>query len=534
MKRQNRIILTLVTLVLAVAVCPMGVNSALAAKKELRFAMVQEPPVLDSTKPADSESGFVLGHIFEGLTRYNKKNKIVAGIATKWKITNDGATFNLRKNAKWSDGKPVTAHDFVHAWRLVVDPKNASGYAFLLYPIKNAEKIVQKKAKVQDLGVKAVDDYTLKVTFERPCAYFDSLVAFQTYFPIRQDIKKKWGSKYAADADKMVFNGPFQLTKWVHGASLELVKNPNYWAKNKIKLDKISIPYITSDDTARFNLFKDKKIDMVSLTKDTLVNAQKERLRLKKFPDGSLFFLEFNHEKGRPTANKNLRLAIRHTINLKDYLRRVIAIPGTKAGLGLIPRYMPGYKKKFRREHRIAAHKPNLKKAKAYMAQACKEIKCPVNIHWLTGDAPISARESEYFQGILKKHLGINLKIDRQIFKQRLAKMRTRDFDIVSAGWGPDFMDPMTFADLFASWNENNHGRWKNAQYDKYIDVARNTVNQKVRMKAMGDAEKILMSEVGIIPLYERVKMFTINPGLNGFVRRVIGADPDFTRSALR
>lgn len=504
--------------------------------KVFRLALAAEPPNLNSTKATDQVSGFVLGHVFEGLTRFDEKGAVVGGVATDWKIGPKEATFNLRSDAKWSDGKPVTAKDFVNAWRLVVDPKTASEYAFIVYYIKNAEAINTGKMDPKELGVVAVNDNTLKVTFEKPCGFFPSLVTFPTFFPLREDISSKYKDKYAADADKMVYNGPFVLTSWVHGASLKMDKNQNYWNKANVQIDQVDIPYITPDDSARFNFFKDKKTDYYSLGgKDDLPKAQKERYRLRSHLDGSIFYLEFNHRQGRVTDNKNIRKAIGAVFNPKEYVEKVIGIPGTKEGCCLVPGWLKGVKKGFRQEYSLPKFKQDIPKAKEYLAKGLKELKMDKlpPIVWLTGDSPTSAREAEYFQELLKKTLGIDLKIDKQIFKQRLAKMTAGEFDIVSAGWGPDYADPMTFADLWTSWNENNRGRYKSAKYDEYIRKAQSSADQKVRMDAMAAAEKVGIDDLVVLPMYERAIMYVMDEKVTGLVRRAVGPDPDLTAVKL-
>lgn len=523
-------VFTLVFAILALA-------SSACTKRELKdtvyMAMGAEPPELNSTKTTDQESFFVLGHVMEGLTRVDREGKQVPGVAEKWELNDTGATFTLRKDAKWSDGKPVTAHDFVYGWRTVVDPKNASEYAFIMFPIKNAESIVKGKAKVEDLGVTAKDDHTLTITFEKPCGYFLALTSFGTYFPVRKDFHELQGAKYGADADKLLYNGPFKLTHWVHGASLRFEKNENYWNQSKVKLKKIEVPYITADDSARFNLFKDKKIDLLGLTKSSLENATREGFRLKKFTDGSVFYLEYNFIDGKITKNKNLRKAIQLVFDADEYVNKVIGIPGTIPGAVLIPGWLNGKKENFRAEYPVQAVKPDLAKAKEHMAAFMKEAKLttPPSLTWLTGDSPTASKEAEYFQNLLKSTLGIDLKIDKQIFKQRLAKMMAGEFDIVSAGWGPDYADPMTFADLFASWNENNRGKWKNDSYDSLIRKAQGTTNPAIRMDSMAAAEKILLEEQAILPLYERSVVYTHSDRVSGIVRRSVGADPDFTEA---
>lgn len=483
-------------------------------------------------KATDQQSFFVIGHTMEGLTNYGKKpGQYVPGVAQKWTINDKEAVFHLRKNAKWSDGKPVTAHDFVFAWRTTLDPKTASEYGFILYPIKNAEAINKGEKPGTELGVQAVDDYTLKVTFEKPCGYFLGLTAFPTYYPVREDFYKSKGERYGADAQDLLSNGPYVLTKWVHGSELRMEKNPNYWNKGALQIDVINIPYITADANAIFNFYKDGKTDVIErLGKDDLPKAQKERFKVSSFSDGSVFYMEFNFREGRLTANKNLRKAIAALFNPEEFVNKIVGIPGTKPGRSLIPGWLGGKKDLFRKEYPVALNKPNVAQAKKYLAAAMKELNLtrPPSLVWLTQDTPLAAREAEYFQNLFKTQLGIDLKIDKQIFKQRLAKMSSGDFDIVSAGWGPDFADPMTFAELKSSWNENNRGKYVNQEYDNQIRIAQSTSNQKVRMDAMAAAEKIALDDVAIIPTYERTVAYTVNDKVNGLVRNSIGPDPFF------
>jgi len=497
----------------------------------IRIALAEEPPNLNSSKSTDQVSFFVLGHIMEGLLKYDKKGGLAPGVAEKWELTEKNATFNLRKNAQWSDGRPVRAVDFVFAWRTAVDPKTASEYAFLMYPIKNAEKINAGKLNTSELGVTAVDEFTLKVEFEKPCGYFLSLMPFGIYLPIREDFYNSTQGKYFADADKMIFNGPFKLTSWVHGASLRMEKNEKYWNASAIKINMIDAPYITSDTNTRFNLFKDKKTDFVTLDSETMSNAIKNNFKVKSFSAGSVFYLEFNHQKGRVTGNKNLRKAIQLVYDPKELVDRILATPGNLPGYSLFPEWLMGVKTNFRKEYPVKPWKKNIPEAKKHLELAKKKLKLKEipDLVYLTGDSPTSTKQSEYIQNLLAETLNIKIKIDKQTFKQRLAKMNSGEFDIVAAGWGPDYNDPLTFADLFTSWNLNNRGRYKSEEYDRLIKVAQGTTDPKKRMDAMGKAQELILKDLPILPQYESGEVYVVSPRLKGLVRSVIGADPNYT-----
>jgi oligopeptide transport system substrate-binding protein len=511
-----------------------GNNNAVdVASNTLTVFLRTEPPQLNSSLSTDQVSGSVLVHVIEGLLRYDQDNRLAPGVAKRWEIDEHGATFWLRPDARWSDGEPVTAHDFVFAWRLALDPANASEYAFILYPIKNGEAISSGKLPVESLGVRALDDHTLEVDFERPLAYFDKLTSFSTYAPIREDFYRSTDGAYGADADKILYNGPFLISSWVHGASLKMDKNPHYWDADRIKLDVIDFAYITSDANATLNLFKDNKIAYATLLAENLNNAMEQRWQIRRFMDGSVFYIEFNHRDGRPTRNHHLRKAMQLATDSAELVYKVTKLPGYLPGVSLFPVWLKGVSGFLREEYPANYPLMDLEQARWHLDQAKQELgldEIPPLI-LLTGDNPISSIQSEYYQQIFKKNLGLELKIDKQIFKQRLAKMLSGDFDMVLAGWGPDYDDPLTFADLFASWNLNNRGRYQNPELDRLVRVAQNEQDKQLRTDAFGAIQKILVDDAVILPNYERGITYVTHPQLKGMVRRAVGGDPDFSNA---
>lgn len=503
--------------------------------QSITIALTQEPPQLNSMKATDAVSIMVLGHVMEGLTGYDRRGKTVPGVAERWEINDTSATFYLRKNAKWSDGEPVTAHDFVFSWRNTLKPETASEYAFILYPIKNAEAINIGEMPDEQLGAVAVDDYTLKVELERPTAYFLKLTAFSTYYPVREDFFKRKGQEFAADADDLLYNGPFVMNDWVHSASLSMVKNENYWDKDNIHLNAINAEYITADTRARFNLFVDGKIVHTRLDGETQKDAQCDdcNFRINRFNTGSVFFIDYNHRDDRPTRNLNLRKAIQHAFDVDEFVNQVIQTPGTLQGVSLFPVWLDGVNTTFRREYEAPRAEYDVDIAREYLEKARKELGEIPPLVLLASDSPTATKQVEYLQGDLGNKLGLDIKIDIQTFKQRLAKMTAGEFDMVAAGWGPDFDDIMTFGDLYTSWNLNNRGRYNNPEYDRVIRIAMDSTDPKTRMDAMGQAQQILFDDAALLPQYEQSVVYLMNPRLKGFVRRVIGPDPDYTRARV-
>ena len=510
-----------------------GNNAVDVASNTITVFLREEPPQLNSSLSTDQVSGSVLGHVIEGLLRYDENNRLAPAVAERWEVRENGATFWLREDARWSDGEPVTAHDFVFGWKTGLDPANASAYAFILYAIKNGEAINKGEMPLESLGVRAIDDHTLEVEFERPLAYFDKLVAFSTYAPIREDFYRATQGAYGADADKLLYNGPFVISSWVHGASLKMDRNPLYWDKDRAKLDAIDFAYITSDANATLNLFKDNKIAYASLQSENLNNAMELRWQIDRFMDGSVFYIEFNHREGRPTANHHLRKALQLATDSAELVYKVTKLPGYLPGESLFPVWLKGVDGFLREEYPANYPAMDVEKARWHLAKAKEELGIdefpPLVL--LSGDNPISSIQSEYYQQVFKKHLGLDIKIDKQIFKQRLAKMLSGDFDMVLAGWGPDYDDPLTFGDLFASWNLNNRGQYRNPELDKWVRVAQNEQDVQARMDAFGEIQRILIDDAVILPNYERGVTYVTHPQLKGMVRRAVGADPDFTNA---
>ena len=511
-------------------------NAVDPATGTITLVMAQEPPQLNSTLSTDQVSGQILGHVMEGLLRYDAHNELAPGVAERWEIRPDGATFWLRPDARWSDGEPVTADDFVFAWQVALDPANASEYAFILYPLKNGEAINNGELPREALGVTAPEPQRLEIQFERPIAYFDKLVAFSTYGPIRREFYNQHKGRYGADADDMLYNGPFAITRWVHGAHLRMEKNPYYWDKQRIRLNVIDIPYITSDTTATLNLFKDGKIVIAGLDAETLENALEQRWQINRFIDGSIFFLEFNHRPGRMTRNHNLRKALQLVSDPAELVYKVIKLPGNMPGVSLFPVWLKGVHGLFRQEYPPPELHIDFDEAKRYLELAKQDLgvdEIPPLV-MLIGDSPTSKKQAEYFQSLYKRALGLDIKIDAQIFKQRLAKMTSGEFDLVAAGWGPDYDDPLTFGDLFSSWNKNNRGMYANPELDKWVRVAQSSLDKKTRMDAFGEIQQILFDDAVIILNYERGTVYVKDPRVGGVVRRAVGADPDFTNAYIK
>lgn len=535
MKRAYSITMTLglaATIVASNALAEQKSRDQRKAAGEIYWSAGDEPPSMDTTKQADTLSGFWLGHIFEGLMTFDKAGNVVPGTAESVVASDDKKTwtFKIRKNAKWHDGKPVVAGDFVYAWQRLVDPSYASEYSFIAPAagLLNAEDILAKKKPKAELGVKALDDATLEVHLSRPVTYFDSMMAFQVFFPVRKDIVEKFADKFAAVPESIVGNGPFKLAVWNREQSMRIEKADSYWNAASIKLKAIESPAMVKDVQANFNNFSTGGIDIVGLTSPEVIKqATDSKLKVQSFPTGCIDYLQFNVRAGKPFENKDLRLAVQHGISRAEFVNKIVGIPGTKPAFGIVPDYLPGSKpgSTYRKEAPLSWKDGDIAEAKKLIAKTGKPVPA---FSILAGDSSRAKKYAEYYQNSLSKLLGADVKIETVPFKTRLQKTRDGQFDVVMAGWCPDYRDAMTYMDLFTTTNENNNSGWSNKEFDSLVSQAGNEPDLVKRVALFQKAEKILVEDAPIVSEDQSGGAFTLAPGLDGVVRRVFGADPDF------
>lgn len=513
-------------LLLIALLAGIGIEQAMAdnavdpESRSVQLALTTEPPDLNSITSTDSVSFFVLLHTQEGLLTYTtdaqgNSDALTGGVAENWRMDGAQVSFTLRENARWCDGKAVTADDFLFAWQTALHPSTASRYAFILYPIKNAEKIHQGKLPAAALGVHIDDSRHLRIELEQPTAYFPSLTTFPTYFPVREDFYRAQQGRYGADARNLLCNGAFQLTDWTHGASLTLQRNPQYWNANKVSLQTIRIPHITNDPNTLFNLFQSGAIALTELSPDTVRQALQQRLYIQDFGNGMLTYLEFNQRSNKALANVNLRGAISLAINKEELVNKVIAAPGTQVANRFFPEWLTS----------VPAAENIVISPPATDLEIDK--KAVPSLTLLVYDAPAVVRQAEYLQRVLQEKLGLTVIIDKQIFKQKLAKLAAGDFDLSISAWGPDYNDAMTFADLLGSANENNHGRYSSASYDNLLQQAAMLPDGDARNALFGRMQAIITQDVAVVPLTEPGVVYVQDKRLQGVRRHRFGGDPD-------
>lgn len=487
----------------------------------VRYALESEPSTLDPAKStALAESNVELA-LFEGLTRLDEHEQPQPAAAKSWDISPDGTeyTFHLRDNLLWNDGTPLTAHDFEYAWKRVLDPQTASENAYMMYPLNNGEAFFKQEVSADQVGVKALDDKTLYVKLKAPITYFLNLTAFHAYYPVPRHVVEKDPEIWAAN-DKIVSNGPFILTHWIHSNQLQFIKNDKYWDKDKVKLENMQWP-ISESQSTRVSMVESGQ---ANITVEPPISEQ-ERLTkeglFKMSPYLGSYYYSFNTQKA-PFDNPLVRKAFSMAVDRKKLVNNVIK-GGKEPAYAWVPPGLtnPITKQDFRREGgNLVEYNPQ--KARELLSEAGYpngEGLPPITILYNTNE--MHKAVAEVIQAMWKENLNVNVELLNQESKVYLDARNTGNFQVARASWIGDYADPMTFMDVYL--DENNDGQYHNPLYNDLIRKAQNTNNQEIRMQAMHEAEKILMNDAVVLPIYYTTQPYIAQPYVKNYRWSILG-----------
>jgi len=504
-----------------------GCSSKPAASKDpqkVNYNIGVDPKTIDPGLNSSVEGGIVIVNAFEGLVNIDTKEQPVPGVASSWKVSADGLTytFTLRKDAKWSDGKAVTAKDFEYAWKRALNPATASDYAYQLYYLKNGQGYNESALAAKDkttgitaatkdeVGVKAVDDYTLKVTLAAPTPYFLALTAFPTYMPLRQDVVEKDPKTWATKAATYVSNGAFTMTDWKLKATMTFSKNPNYWNKANIKLDSITY-YMLDQETSATAAFTTGQVDINDLIPVTMKPSLIKDGTAKNYPYLGIYYYCIN-VGNKDTANgaavtKALKdVRVRQALNLaidKQSLVTNVTKGGETAATSFVP---AGIKdntgKNFKNKDYMPAAGDVAKAQKLLSDAGYLGGKGFPKLEILYNTSQNHQNIAAAVQDMLKKNLGIDVTLRSLERKVQMDQMNKLQFQICRTGWIADYADPMTFLDMWETGNGQNPSDYSNPAYDKLVQAAKSEMDPNKRMTYMHQAEDLLMKDIPMIPLY--------------------------------
>lgn len=493
--------------------------------QELHLNIATEPFSLNPGLANDSTSGGVLHQTFEGLTRVDAKGKPQPAMAEKITTSKDLTTYTFKlRDTKWSNGDPVTAEDFVYAWKWALDPKNESQYAYQLYYIKGAQAFNEGTGTVDAVGVKAVDSKTLEVTLEAPTPFFLELTAFYTYFPVNNKIAKENPNWHTDAGDKYTSNGPFKMVEWSHSDKIVLEPNEKYWDAKNVKLKKVEMTMI-NDPNTELSMFDNGELDWAGsplgyLPTDVIPQLKSDG-KLKVKPIAGTYWYKFNTEKA-PFNNVNIRKAFSYAIDRKAIVENITQ-GGQIPAMAAVPPSM------FEENTKGYYKDADVKKAKEYLEKGLKELNLKsaadlpaISLSYNTNEA--HQKIAQAIQDMWKKNLGVEVTLDNQEWKVYIDKLHSGDYQIGRMGWLGDFNDPINFLELYKDKNGgNNDTFWENAEFKDLLNKSSKEADPAKRTKLLKDAEKIFINDMPVAPIYFYTDTWVQNDHLKGVVISGLG-----------
>lgn len=529
---MKRILVAILCAVLCVSVLA-GCGSK-GSSQVLNFNFQEEPPDLDPQTTTDQISFWVINATLEGLFRYQPDGTLGEGLAESYEVSDDQLTYTFHlRDAKWSDGAPITADDFFFAWLRALDPATASEYSYMLYPIKNAE--AYNTGAITDpaeVGIQVQDEKTFSVTLEQPTPYFLGLTSFITYLPAQKAAVEQWGDDYGLEVGQMVFSGPFILKDWVHEQSLTLEKNPEYWDKDAVKLQAINGVMITENNTF-VQMYESGSLDIINVP-DDFYSTYKDSPEYGKLAQASSWYLMFNCQ-GKYFSNQKVRQAFSMAVDKQTFVETVRNNMGYVAD-GLVPGSLSGKGGKSFGENRaeagisMPAYDPA--QAKTLLDEGLAELgltreQMEEEVTILGTDDDTWIKYLEFLQEQFNQNLGLSIEMEIMSFAELLDREDADDYELAFSGWGADYNDPMTFLNMWVTGNGNNDANWSNAAYDAAINQATTAAGDE-RIDAYLEAERQLAAELPMCPMYYPIWDYLTKPYVKDVALFVTGSDYDF------
>ena len=505
--------------------------------KHLIFNLGEDPETIDPTLNTSSGAGTIIINAFEGLMSLDENEKPILGAASDMQVSDDNLvyTFTINENAKWSDGVDLTANDFAYSWKRALDKKTAAEYSYQLFYIKNAEKYYNGQATEEELGIKVIDEKTLEVTLESPTSYFTQLLSFPTYMPLREDIVSANSDTWATKVETYVSNGPFKLTKWDMKDQLVFEKNENYWDASNVKLDKLTYKLVT-DLGSSYASLKAGDFDMIdSVPPAEIENAKKDGLADIKVELGTYFFAVnvgkqdgiSNEDAKKALSNKLVRQALALAIDRQaiiDNVGKADQIPAYSfVPQGIFNEDGSEFSSKEYFNPTDGAVEATREKAKELLKEAGYPNGEGLPTFELIYNTEGSHKDVCQLVQQDWAEIGVTVELQNEEWAVFLNTRQNGDYQIARHAWIGDYVDPMTFLDMWVTGGGNNDCGFSNAEYDKLIADAKVETDTVKRQEMLRKAEDILMDEMPIIPIYYYTKVRGVKPSVKGIQCTALG-----------
>lgn len=551
MKHVKRLLSLLIVLFLLTG-CSVGSTTSTSTNdpaqgtteslKVLNVGRMTELFDMDSGIATEADCLEVISAIIEPLYVNDTNGVPKPALAESFEMSDDGTvyTFHIRKDAVWSNDAPVTAHDFVFAWRRLVDPVTASEYSFMMEvaAVNNATAVITGEKTPDQLGVSAKDDKTLVVKLDRPVPFFQSLMTFPSFCPINQAFYEEKGDQYALGANNLLFCGPFIMSAWeVGGSTYSLAKNPKYYNPDVVKLDQINFQII-KDNQQTMLAYESGKLDYARLSGELITQYEKDP-GFRLIEEGYLWYLSPNLNPSDPTyscglENENLRKAIALSFDKTAICEEILKDGSVPANFAIPNKLATGPDGKDFRATSGTWYQTDKSKAKEYWELAKEELGVDtVTIELLFDDSDSTPLVAQYLQSEIENTLpGVIMTLKSQPKKSRTELMQNREYELGLTRWGPDYADPMTYLDMWVSDATYNYGSWNSPEYDVLIEKATTgdySTDLPARWEALKQAEALVMEEAVILPVYQKGSAVMVRPSVSGMSFYPVGVGTIYT-----
>lgn len=492
--------------------CPAGQSC-------FEFGLSVEPATLDPQKANLVTETWVIGDLMTGLTTDGPDASPVPGGATSWETSPDGLvwTFHLRRGAKWSDGAPVTADDYVFGLQRLVDPKTASIYAYLAYVIKNAQAISDGKAPLSALGVKALDRFTLQVSLEHPAPYLTELTKHQSFFPAPRHVVEKYGDAWVAPG-RYVSNGPYKLAAWRLGDRITLVKNPQFYDAAHVCFDRVDY-FATPDSVSAERRVQSGELDGTNTFQSNRIDRLRRVLAGYVHVHTALAtaYLSFNTRDVKALQDVRVRRALSESLD-RDFYTAKLMRAGQVPAYSFVPPGTANYPQGARARWAAEPLAQRQVEAKALLSEAGYTPARPLRLEIKTSNNPESVLLAQAVQADWRA-VGVAASLAQNDGPVAFAAYANRDFQVGFMSWYADFNDPMTFLGLLKSdTGAQNYGDYKNPAYDALLAQADNEPDAGKRGRILSRAEQLMLDDEAMAPVDFLVDRALVNPHITGWV----------------
>lgn len=497
-----------------------GLLSPEAEAGTFRLAIAHRPLTLDPALVTDANSAQIVLNTYEGLMSYDvSSGPVVPGVAERYEVSDEGRTytFELRKDARWSNGDPVTAFDFEYAWRRVLDPSLGSEYAWIMTDaarIKGAREYHEGRGKPEAVGITALDRHRLEVRLEVPIAHFVEMTALFTFAPLHRATVEAHPDGAWMHAENWVSNGPYVLVSHRDERQFVLRKNPEYHSADEVALERVAIRVIEGDE-ARLDAFAAGLVDWTGPTSIAVPPRQRERLEFEYHQDPFLAveYLAFNTRQ-KPLDDARVREAIALAIDRQELVVKVLEGVGRPAG-GFVPP-LPGFRSQIK-------PRTDVRRARALVHEARLDASRVARLRYLVprGNSAAAAMAA-LVQDQLRSALGLAIEIVEVDPTDQRAVLASGEFAIARLGWGADYISPSTFLSLWASASQQNYTGWSSPTYDALLSQASRTIDRVERMRLYEQAELLLHQDMPVSPLVYHEQTYVLSQRFAGFEPHVL------------